>query len=109
MAVEVFWKHRSDEEVSAERDAVKEASRERGRGVGRSKTEAGKKCRRSTREALEEHLWSVEGASEQESRWRNAGEACRAGCEGNVWGACWAGRRDNVKEASEERRRSVAG
>ena len=47
MAAEVFWKRKSAEEVSAERDAVKEAFRERGRGVGRSKTEAGKKCRRN--------------------------------------------------------------
>ena len=75
MAVEVFWKHRSDEEVSAERDAVKEASWERGRGVGRSKTETGKKCRRSTREALEEHLGSVGGVcgtgETLEERWRS--------------------------------------
>ena len=54
------WKHRSAEEVSAERDAVKERSQERGRGVGGSKTETGKKCRRSTGEALEEHLVGVE-------------------------------------------------
>ena len=46
--------------MSAERDAVKERSQERGRGVGGSKTETGKKCRRSTGEALEEHLVGVE-------------------------------------------------
>lgn len=40
MAAEVFWKREGTEEVPAERNAVKEVSEERGRGVGRSKTEA---------------------------------------------------------------------
>ena len=111
--------------MSAERDAVKERSQERGRGVGGSKTETGKKCRRSTGEALEEHLGSVGGAcgtgETLEERWRSVlgvkeepwkrlrsvPGRMRGKCLGSVGGACCAECEGGVRETFEERKKTA--